>query len=381
MGNIIVLFDLTLFSIFYDKFLSFFPPQYVEKERIIYYMFFLTCISRPIGGIFFGYISDFFGKEKSLILSIVALSLSSSIIAITPSYSHIGILSTIIVLLSRLIQGISMSGEEVVAAVFATKIKVTYKIPPVSFVMSTVFLGVLLSYFVALFILNLNTTPWIWRSAFLIPLPIGICLAYLRYKEFFLLGPVLLIKEKYKINIKKSLNDILLGTMLIAPYAASIYFYIAYLPHHLSGKFFYGIPWTIVTVFFLLCSFFCCLLSGMLLNIYKARMVYAFSCICLFIAFCFFSKDGFFLYLFLSISTGLMAGSIMPILFSLFPKNIITTASSLSFNISMLLFGSTIPLLFSFYPNISKYIMMLIFSSYIIYIYTNGGVFCKKKSI
>lgn len=68
-------------------------------------------IARPIGGLIFGYIGDRWGRRKSFLISIIAISVPSLAIAFMPSFSSWAYASIIYIGLVRFFQGIPAGGE------------------------------------------------------------------------------------------------------------------------------------------------------------------------------------------------------------------------------------------------------------------------------
>ena len=68
-------------------------------------------LMRPIGGILLGIYADRAGRKAALSLVILLMTLSSAMMAFTPGYATIGIAAPIIVVLARLLQGLSAGGE------------------------------------------------------------------------------------------------------------------------------------------------------------------------------------------------------------------------------------------------------------------------------
>lgn len=66
---------------------------------------------RPIGGIVLGIYADRHGRKAALSLVILLMTISSAAMALTPDYSAIGIAAPVIVVLARLLQGLSAGGE------------------------------------------------------------------------------------------------------------------------------------------------------------------------------------------------------------------------------------------------------------------------------
>src|ERR1700722_19426931 len=68
-------------------------------------------LSRPLGGLIFGYIGDRWGRKKSIIISIVLIALPSIAIGFMPSYAKWNSFSAIFLVVMRLLQGIPAGGE------------------------------------------------------------------------------------------------------------------------------------------------------------------------------------------------------------------------------------------------------------------------------
>ncbi|WP_035514890.1 MFS transporter [Paraburkholderia nodosa] len=68
-------------------------------------------LMRPIGGILLGIYADRAGRKAALSLVILLMTLSSAMMALTPGYATLGIAAPIIVVLARLLQGLSAGGE------------------------------------------------------------------------------------------------------------------------------------------------------------------------------------------------------------------------------------------------------------------------------
>lgn len=91
---------------------QFFPT---ENEIVSFLLTFITFavgfITRPFGAIILGAYSDRVGRKAALSLTMLLMALGMAIIAFCPTYQQIGILAPIIIVIARLIQGISAGGE------------------------------------------------------------------------------------------------------------------------------------------------------------------------------------------------------------------------------------------------------------------------------
>ena len=67
-------------------------------------------VSRPVGAILFGYISSVVSQELSFKISIYMMAVATFLIGVLPTYDSIGALSTALLLILRVIQGLSLGG-------------------------------------------------------------------------------------------------------------------------------------------------------------------------------------------------------------------------------------------------------------------------------
>ncbi|PKY69965.1 MFS transporter [Brevibacterium ravenspurgense] len=84
-------------------------PQSAFLETMA--VFAVGFVARPFGGVVFGWIGDRIGRKHALTLSVVAASGGSLLIAICPTYESVGWLSSALLLVARLIQGLAHGGE------------------------------------------------------------------------------------------------------------------------------------------------------------------------------------------------------------------------------------------------------------------------------
>lgn len=68
-------------------------------------------LMRPIGGIIFGYIGDRLGRKKALQVSIAMMAIPTVLVGLLPVYAEVGALAAALLVLLRLLQGVSVGGE------------------------------------------------------------------------------------------------------------------------------------------------------------------------------------------------------------------------------------------------------------------------------
>ncbi len=105
IGNIMEWYDFAVFG-FLAPIISkhFFPEENHLTGLIMTYGIFATgYMMRPLGGIFFGFVGDKFGRKKALILSIFMMALPTIAIGILPTYTQIGIYAAVLLVLLRMI--------------------------------------------------------------------------------------------------------------------------------------------------------------------------------------------------------------------------------------------------------------------------------------
>lgn len=71
----------------------------------------LGIIIRPVGAFIFGHIADRRGRKDALVYALVLMGVSTLAIGLTPTYSSIGAIAPLLLILFRLLQGISFGAE------------------------------------------------------------------------------------------------------------------------------------------------------------------------------------------------------------------------------------------------------------------------------
>jgi MFS family permease len=69
-------------------------------------------VARPVGAFFMGHLGDKFGRKRVLILTVTMMGLSTFLVGCLPSYNSIGLWAPALLVVLRLMQGFSASGEQ-----------------------------------------------------------------------------------------------------------------------------------------------------------------------------------------------------------------------------------------------------------------------------
>lgn len=113
IGTALEWFDLVVYGFFAVYIAKVFFPAADELTSLLVTLstFGGSYLMRPLGALLLGSYSDRYGRKRGLSLSIALMALGTLLIAAAPGYATIGIAAPAIVVLGRLVQGISAGGE------------------------------------------------------------------------------------------------------------------------------------------------------------------------------------------------------------------------------------------------------------------------------
>ncbi|WP_188793090.1 MFS transporter [Dyella nitratireducens] len=123
IGNLVEWYDWYVFSAFSLYFAQAFFPQGDQTMQLLNTaaVFAVGFVMRPLGGWLLGAFADRKGRKAALLLSVFMMSLGSLIIGLTPDYQHIGLVAPILLVLARLLQGLSIGGEYGTSATYLSE--------------------------------------------------------------------------------------------------------------------------------------------------------------------------------------------------------------------------------------------------------------------
>ena len=189
LGNFIEWFDYASYSYFATTIaLVFFPSgNHTVAMLQTFGVFALSFVLRPIGALFWGNFGDKKGRKGALAISIMFMSGASFLIGCLPSYAAIGIFAPALLLLLRMVQGFSASGEYAGAATFLGEYAPTKKRGIYcSLIPASTAIGLLAgSTLATVMTASLSSdalTSWGWRIPFLMAGPLGLIVHFIRTK-------------------------------------------------------------------------------------------------------------------------------------------------------------------------------------------------------
>ncbi|HWD07050.1 MAG TPA: MFS transporter [Amycolatopsis sp.] len=150
-------------------------------------VFAVSFLIRPFGGLIFGPLGDRIGRKRVLSLTVILMALGTFGLGVIPSYGAIGLAAPMLVLLARLLQGISTGGEYGNAMTFIAEYAPDRRR---GFFGSWLEFGTLTGYAFGATIATVLSAvlsdeqllTWGWRIPFLIALPLGAVGLYLRQR-------------------------------------------------------------------------------------------------------------------------------------------------------------------------------------------------------
>lgn len=124
VGNLIEWYDFYVYNSFAIYFAKSFSASDDPTAQFInvFGIYAVGFLIRPIGGFVLGYYADRKGRRAALTLSVLLMCAGSGLIAIVPTYAQVGALAPLLLLLARLLQGISLGGEYASSATYLSEV-------------------------------------------------------------------------------------------------------------------------------------------------------------------------------------------------------------------------------------------------------------------
>jgi MHS family alpha-ketoglutarate permease-like MFS transporter len=187
LGNLVEWYDFYVFSAFAVYFSSSFfrASDPLSSTLNVLGIFAVGFLMRPIGGWLFGRIADRRGRRYALTLSVLLMAAGSGIIVLTPNYDTIGSAAAVLLLVARLLQGLSVGGEYGTSATYMSEVATRHRRGYYSsFQYVTLVGGQVLALTVQIILQQVLSeealTDWGWRIAFGIGAVTAVSVLWLR---------------------------------------------------------------------------------------------------------------------------------------------------------------------------------------------------------
>lgn len=365
IGNFVEWFDYAVYGYLAGTIATAFFPD-TDRQAALLATFALFAISffvRPIGGFVWGHIGDRVGRRTALSWSILIMSLATFCIALIPPYAMIGIGAPILLLVIRVVQGFSASGEYAGASAFLVEYAPANRRGLYAAVVpASTAAGLLLGSLMAALLTGLLSTEdmnsWGWRLPFLLAAPMGLIGRYIRTKLED--TPVFqeLAKEDEAIHapagdlFRKYWRLLILATGAVLLNAVGFYVILSYMPTYLTEVVGMGATQSYLATTVALVTYIgFILLTGLASDRFGRRRVLIAASVCFILftvpAFMLLDTGNFAIILLVQIALGGMLtlndGTLPSFLAEMFPTKVRYSGFAVSFNVSNALFGGTAP--------------------------------------
>lgn len=187
IGHFVEWFDFAVYAYAAPVIASLFFPDSDPAAALmaVFAIYAVGFVARPIGAFLLGHLGDRFGRKRVLAGVILVMGVSTTLIGLLPTYAVIGVAAPVLLILLRMVQGLSAAGETIGSNSFVAEHSPTARrglnvglvytwsnLPPV---------------IAALLVLALTTvlSPeayeiWGWRVPFLLGAPLAVVGLYIR---------------------------------------------------------------------------------------------------------------------------------------------------------------------------------------------------------
>lgn len=189
LGTVFEWYDFYIYATLAPFFASvFFPPGNQTTALLNAFVTYAAgFLVRPFGALVFGRVGDLVGRKYTFLITIVVMGLSTALVGVLPTYSSIGMLAPVLLVLLRLAQGLALGGEYGGAATYVAEFSPDEKRGSnTSWIQTTATLG----FFLALLVIGgirwrMDATEfakWGWRVPFLLSIILLVISVYIRLK-------------------------------------------------------------------------------------------------------------------------------------------------------------------------------------------------------
>ena len=222
----------------------FFPSENETAQALATFAAFAVAfVFRPLGALLFGWIGDKFGRRKALVIAILMMAIPTGAIGLLPTYESIGIWAPILLVLIRIMQGLSLGGEFGGAITYIVEHSEGKKRGLLgSSTIISLIIGFLFGSFVVKIVQSSMSVAafedWGWRIPFLLGVIIGVVGFYIRHQcdespafkiardsELLSKNPV---RDAFKLHFSKMAGAFSIYTAVTMPFYLVAIYFIAY---------------------------------------------------------------------------------------------------------------------------------------------------------
>jgi MHS family proline/betaine transporter-like MFS transporter len=180
-GNVMEWYDFAVYGYFATVIGSqFFPAKDPTSSLIAAFgVFAAGFLMRPLGSLVFGHVGDKLGRKLALTASVMVMAVPTVLIGVLPTYEQAGLIAPLLLVLLRMVQGLSVGGEYTTSGVFLVEHSEPERRGYLgSFVPLGATFGVLLGSAVSAAVTTIldrgAVSSWGWRLVFLLGLVVGL---------------------------------------------------------------------------------------------------------------------------------------------------------------------------------------------------------------
>ena len=181
IGNVLEFYDFAVYGYFSVSIGQTFFPHHNPVAQVLaaFGVFGVGFVVRPLGGLLGGFIGDRYGRRAALTFSVAAMAVPTFLVGVLPGYHTLGMAAPILLILLRVIQGLSVGGEYTTSFIFLVENAPPGRAGLVGAVAgSGAIAGMLMGSGVGALMASLMSPDdlhaWGWRVAFVLGLAVGL---------------------------------------------------------------------------------------------------------------------------------------------------------------------------------------------------------------
>ncbi|PBC35672.1 MFS transporter [Rhodococcus sp. ACS1] len=250
VGTFVEYYDLAIYAFLATTIAGVFFASGDDATALLstFAVFSVAFFARPAGGLIWGAVGDRIGRKRTLVIILNLMTVATVMVGLLPTYSAVGIAAPALLILLRLVQGISAGGEVTGAAAFIAEhaphgrrgfltswLQVSTTAALLAGLITASALNALLS--------DDQMHSWGWRIPFLIALPLGLVGLYVRNKldetPMFVAAqqsqdPSDANALRNTLRVRKNYRQIALAAGIGVVHTLAFYIILSYMPTYLT---------------------------------------------------------------------------------------------------------------------------------------------------